>query len=105
MTYAPLLFHRVANTRPPLAERSPHPALTRLVLLAAADPGIAEQLLHNESLDFACVHPHYGIALDDFDRAALADVRARVDTVSEFLVSLADVADGGVTCYSGLQIN
>lgn len=81
--------------RPPLAERSPRPALTRLVLLAAADPGIAEQLLHSESLDFSSVHPHYAVALDDRDRATLASVRAITGNVSEFLASLADVADGG----------
>lgn len=96
MTYAPVHFFRPANMRPPLAERSPRPALTRLVLLASADPGIAERLLRDDSLDFASVHPHYAVALDDRDRAALADVRARTGTVSEFLAGLADVADGGV---------
>lgn len=55
---------------------------------------IAEQLLHDDSLDFSSVHPHYAVTLDDRDRAALAHVRACADNVGEFLANLADVADG-----------
>lgn len=94
MTYAPYTFFRTDYVPPPLAERSPRPALTRLVLLAAADPGIAEQLLHGDPLDLSTVHPHYTVALDDHDQAALADLRKRTGTLNEFLTSLADVADG-----------
>jgi len=78
----------------PFARQSRRPALTYLVLLAAADPNIAERLLRGDSLDGAIEHPHYAISLDARDRAALVDIRARTSTVSDFLSRLADVADG-----------
>ena len=81
----------------PFARQSRRPALTYLVLLAAADPNIAERLLRGDSLDGAIEHPHYAISLDARDRAALVDIRARTSTVSEFLSRLADVADGSAT--------
>lgn len=81
----------------PFVRQSRRPALTYLVLLAAADPNIAERLLRGESLDGAIEHPHYAISLDARDRAALVDIRARTSTVSDFLSRLADVADGSVT--------
>lgn len=73
--------------------RSARPALTRLALLAAANPSVAESLL-SDPLDAARTHPHYVLALDARDRATLADIRARARTVGEFLSDLADVVDG-----------
>jgi hypothetical protein len=78
----------------PFVQQSRRPALTYLVLLASADPKIAERLLRGDSLDSAIDHPHYAINLDAHDRAALVDIRARTNTVSDFLSTLADVADG-----------
>jgi Family of unknown function (DUF5317) len=73
--------------------QSARPALTRLALLAAANPTIAERLLR-DPLDAAASHPHFALALDARDRATLADIRARARTVGEFLADLADVVDG-----------
>lgn len=72
---------------------SARPALTRLALLAAANPSVAESLLHNPA-DTVAVHPHYVFALDAHDQATLDDIRARSSTVGEFLLGLADVVDG-----------
>jgi hypothetical protein len=69
--------------------------LTRLALLAAANPAIAESLLH-DPLDAATKHPHYALALDARDRATLHEIRSHVHTVSEFLARLADVVDGAL---------
>jgi hypothetical protein len=73
--------------------QSARPALTRLALLAAANPSVAEGLLR-DPLDAAAAHPHFVLALDARDRATLADIRARARTVGEFLADLADVVDG-----------
>lgn len=73
--------------------QSARPALTRLALLAAANPTVAERLLH-DPLDAVAIHPHYSLPLDARDRATLADIRARARTVGEFLSGLADVVDG-----------
>ncbi len=73
--------------------RSARPALTRLALLAAADPALAEQLLR-DPLNAADAHPHYRVTLDAHDRATLAAIRARARTVGEFLGELAAEVDG-----------
>ena len=78
-----------------LPGQSARPALTRLALLAAANPAVAEGLLR-DPLDAAAAHPHYTLLLDMRDRATLADIRARASTVGEFLADLADVVDGAV---------
>ena len=78
-----------------IPDQSARPALTRLALLAAANPSVAEHLLR-DPLDAAATHPHYVLALDARDRATLADIRARAQTVGEFLANLADVVDGAV---------
>ncbi len=76
-----------------LPGQSARPALTRLALLAAANPDVAEHLLH-DPLSAAAAHPHYTLLLDARDRATLADIRTRAQTVGEFLADLADVVDG-----------
>lgn len=76
-----------------LPGQSARPALTRLALLAAANPDVAKHLLH-DPLGAAAAHPHYTLSLDARDRATLADIRTRAQTVGEFLADLADVVDG-----------
>ena len=76
-----------------LPGQSARPDLTRLALLAAANPTVAESLLR-DPLDAAHAHPHYTMTLDARDRATLVDIRSRVQTVGEFLAGLADVVDG-----------
>jgi hypothetical protein len=76
-----------------LSGQSSRPALTRLALLAAANPDVAESLLH-DPVGAATAHPHYAVPLDARDRATLADIRARARTVGEFMADLADVVDG-----------
>ena len=78
---------------PLLPGQSARPHLTRLALLAAANPTIAENLLR-DPLHAANSHPHYTMMLDARDRATLADIRSRAQTVGEFLADLADVVDG-----------
>jgi hypothetical protein len=73
--------------------QSTRPALTRLALLAAANPLVAESLMH-DSVDAAAMHPHYAFTLDARDRATLDAIRARANTVGEFLSDLADIVDG-----------
>jgi hypothetical protein len=73
--------------------QSARPALTRLALLAAANPSVAESLLR-DPLDAAASHPHFVLALDARDCATLADIRSRARTIGEFLDGLADVVDG-----------
>lgn len=94
----PMLMYRTAPTALEQRARlipgqSARPALTRLALLAAANPEVAEHLLRGP-LDTAATHPHYALALDARDRATLADIRGRARTVGEFLADLADVVDG-----------
>jgi hypothetical protein len=96
----PMLSFRVPAAIPEPRARlipgqSARPALTRLALLAAANPSVAESLLH-DPLDAAASHPHFVLALDARDRATLADIRARARTVGEFLDGLADVVDGAM---------
>jgi hypothetical protein len=96
----PMLAFRAAPAPPEQHARlipgqSARPALTRLALLAAANPTVAERLLR-DPLDAAASHPHFVLALDARDRATLATIRARAHTVSEFLADLADVVDGAV---------
>ena len=74
---------------------SARPSLTRLALLAAANPSVAESLLR-DPLNAAMAHPHYALMLDAHDQATLADIRSRAHTVGEFLLDLADVVDGAV---------
>lgn len=78
---------------PLLPGQSARPALTRLALLAAANPAVAESLL-SDPLAAASAHPHYSMLLDARDCATLADIRARARTVGEFLSDLADIVDG-----------
>jgi hypothetical protein len=68
-----------------------------VVLLAAANPNIAERLMRGDPLDMAIDHPQYTVPLDARDRATLADICARVRTVNEFLSNLAAAADGTVS--------
>ena len=94
----PMLMYRTAPQAPEQRARlipgqSARPALTRLALLAAANPAVAEHLLRGP-LDAVATHPHYILALDARDRATLADIRGRARTVGEFLSNLADVVDG-----------
>ena len=79
---------------PPLRGQSSRPALSHVVLLAAANPSIAERLLRGDPLDTALNHAQYSVPLDARDRATLADICSRVRTVSEFLSNLAAAADG-----------
>lgn len=65
-----------------------------MVLLAAANPSIAERLLRGDPLDTAIAHPQYNVPLDAHDRATLAAICARAHTVNEFLVDLAAAAEG-----------
>jgi len=71
---------------------SSRPALTRLAVLAAANPVVAATLLKNP-VAAAAVHPHYTIALDAVDRAILVEIQARSRTVAEFLAGLACAID------------
>jgi len=64
-----------------------------VVLLAAANPSIAESLLRGDPLDMAIDHPQYSVPLDAHDRATLSDICARANTINEFLLSLAAAAD------------
>jgi hypothetical protein len=98
--YRPMLTFRPTSVAPAQRARlipgqSARPTLTRLALLAAANPAVAESLLH-DPFDAAAAHPHYALALDARDRATLADIRSRARTVGEFLSDLADVVDGAV---------
>jgi hypothetical protein len=94
---AMMMFRAVAAPldahTPLLPGQSARPALTRLALLVAANPTVAESLL-NDPLAAASAHPHYAMLLDARDRATLAAIRARAHTVGEFLSDLADVVDG-----------
>lgn len=72
---------------------SARPALTRLALLAAANPAVAECLLLNPSAA-ATAHPHYVVSLDADDCATLTAIRSRATTVDEFLCDLANIVDG-----------
>jgi uncharacterized protein (DUF302 family) len=76
----------------PTQRSTERPALTALALLAAANPHVAERLLH-DPLEAAHAHPHYLVQLDDDDRSVLASIRARSCSVHEFLLQLADVLD------------
>jgi len=67
-----------------------------VVLLAAANPSIAESLMRGEPLDTAIDHPQYTVPLDARDRATLTDICARVHTIHEFLINLAAAADDTV---------
>jgi hypothetical protein len=67
-----------------------------VVLLAAANPSIAESLLRGDPLDMAIDHPQYTVRLDARDRATLNDICARTHTINEFLLSLAAAADDTV---------
>jgi hypothetical protein len=90
-----LIYRRPPSVKPnmlPLVSRSSRPALTHLVLLASADPSLAEHLLHSN--DAADAHPHYGVVLDESDQATLDSIRNRVETIDEFLANLADAAEG-----------
>ncbi|MEI7772859.1 MAG: hypothetical protein WCI67_22915 [Chloroflexales bacterium] len=77
---------------PPTQRGADRPALTALALLAAANPHVAEQLMH-DPLEAACAHPHYLVQLDDDDRLVLAGIRTHSGSVHEFLLLLADALD------------
>ena len=79
---------------PFLPGASTRPALTRLALLAAANPAVADSLLRDPIDRLASMHPHYALSLDAHDQDTLAAIRLRARTVSEFLSELADVVDG-----------
>ena len=64
-----------------------------MVLLAVANPRIAESLLRGDPLDMAIEHPQYTVPLDARDRATLTDICARAHTINEFLLNLAAAAD------------
>lgn len=64
-----------------------------MVLLAAANPSIAESLLRGDPLDTAIDHPQYTVPLDAHDRATLIDICARARSINEFLINLAAAAD------------
>ena len=67
-----------------------------MVLLAAANPNIAERLMRGDPLDMAIDHPQYTVPLDARDRATLNDICSRARTINEFLLSLAAAADDTV---------
>jgi hypothetical protein len=73
---------------------SARPALTKLALLAAANPAVADSLLRDPIDKLGSSHPHYALALDAHDHATLAAIRTRAQTVSEFLCELAEIVDG-----------
>ena len=77
----------------PLRGQSSRPALTHVVLLAAANPSIVERLLRGEPIDPAIDHPQYTVPLDAHDRATLIDICARAHSINEFLINLAAAAD------------
>ncbi|HJZ48999.1 MAG TPA: hypothetical protein VKE41_17605 [Roseiflexaceae bacterium] len=77
----------------PLRGQSSRPALTHVVLLAAANPSIAERLLRGDPLDSVIEHPQYTVPLDAHDRATLIDICARARSINEFLLNLAAAAD------------
>ncbi|GAB4110776.1 MAG: hypothetical protein Fur005_00750 [Roseiflexaceae bacterium] len=77
-----------------LPGHSSRPTLTRLVLLVAANPAVADSLLRDPIDRLASSHPHYMLNFDAHDRATLADIRQHAQTVPEFLNALADVVDG-----------
>lgn len=77
-----------------LPGQSTRPVLTRLALLAAADPRVAEGLLHG-SIDAATAqHPHFRLPLDECDLAIIDGIRSHARTFDEFLDSLANIVDG-----------
>ena len=77
----------------PLRGQSNRPALTHVVLLATANPRIAERLMRGDPLDLAIDHPQYTVPLDAHDRATLTDICARARSINEFLINLAAAAD------------
>ena len=77
----------------PLRGQSSRPALTHVVMLASANPSIAERLLRGDPLDMAIDHPQYTVPLDAHDRATLIDICARARSINEFLINLAAAAD------------
>jgi hypothetical protein len=79
---------------PFLPGASTRPTLTKLALLAAANPAVADSLLRDPIDMLGSSHPHYALTLDAHDHATLAAIRLRAHTVSEFLRELADVVDG-----------
>ena len=79
---------------PFLPGASNRPALTKLALLAAANPAVADSLLRDPIDMLGSSHPHYALTLDARDHATLAAIRTRARTVSEFLYELAEIVDG-----------
>lgn len=79
---------------PFLPGASTRPALTKLALLAAANPAVADSLLRDPIDAVGSAHPHYALSLDAHDHATLAAIRSRARTVSEFLRELAEIVDG-----------
>ncbi|HEU5102911.1 MAG TPA: hypothetical protein VFU22_28005 [Roseiflexaceae bacterium] len=77
----------------PLRGQSSRPALTHVVMLASANPSIAERLLRGDPVDTAIDHPQYTVPLDARDRATLIDICARARSINEFLINLAAAAD------------
>jgi hypothetical protein len=82
-------------TRLPFLPGGSHrPALTKLAVLAAANPAVADSLLRDPIDKLGSSHPHYALSLDAHDQSTLAAIRTRARTVSEFLHELADIVDG-----------
>ena len=82
---------------PFLPGASTRPTLTKLALLVAANPAVADSLLRDPIDMLGSSHPHYALTLDAHDHATLTDIRLRAHTVSEFLCELADIVDGPPT--------
>ena len=76
-----------------ISGHSTRPALTRLALLAAANPTFAESLMR-DPVGAGSAHPHYAVSLDARDCATLVAISSRTRTVGEFLGELANVVDG-----------
>lgn len=79
---------------------STRPALTRLAMLAAANPTIASTLLDNP-VAAASLHPHYPIMLDAIDRAILTEIQSRARSINDFLNRLAVIIDDEEEILSG----
>lgn len=93
LTHRPATLPKMARL-PFLPGGSARPALTKLALLAAANPAVADSLLRDPIDKLGSSHPHYALALDAHDHATLAAIRTRAQTVSEFLCELAEIVDG-----------
>lgn len=70
-----------------------YPALTELALLAAANPEIAQRVLH-DPIAAASAHRHYRVALNETERTALCEIVAQgPQTIDDFFRLLANWVD------------